>query len=64
MSANLTPATPFTLGTLEQALVAGSGAGATAALAGEFGPISPIIKLGAVVVLAIDVVLGYQHITA
>ena len=55
---------PFSLGTLEQALVAGSGAGATAALAGEFGPLSDVFKAIAVVVLAIDVMLGYKHITS
>jgi hypothetical protein len=55
---------PFSLAVTEQALVAGVGAGAAAALAGEFGPLSMPIKGGAVVALGVVTVLGYKHITS
>ncbi len=69
MSGTTQPGTPpptnatFSLSTLEQALVAGTGAGATAALAGEFGPLDAAMKAIAIVALGIVAVLGYRHVT-
>ena len=55
---------PFTLSHVEQAIVAGSATGAGYVLAGNIGEVSPVVKLIAVVVLAIDAVLGVKHLTS
>ena len=59
-----TPSTPFTLSTLEQALVAGVGTADAAALAGTFGPLDLPIKAIAVFSLAVVSVLGYKHLVS
>ena len=59
-----TPTAPFSLGTLEQALVAGVGTVDAAALAGTFGPLDITVKMVAVFSLAVVGVLGYKHLTA
>ena len=55
---------PYTLSHIEQAIVAGSAAGAGYVLEGGMGEVSPVMKLVAVVVLAIDAVLGVKHLTS
>lgn len=57
-----TTPTAFSLTTLEQALVAGTGVVSAGALTGQFGTISVIAKVVATLVLAVDAALGYKHI--